>query len=415
MMDGRFPGRRRVAGAILALLVVSAGCDAPIAHFKLNLPYIHKWELENGESIPPQRLQKIADAMSALMGTPDDPVLVDHPEILISELLSDERLEMAAGPVGSDQQGRARGLFRQHCVHCHGITGDGAGPTAAFLNPYPRDFRRGIFKFKSTPKSVKPTRADLRRTLVEGIPGTAMPSFKLLTESELNALIDYVQYLAIRGEVERGLIEEAADLMEDEQMDLSAENLLLNRLQPVVASWKMAESQVTPISPPPYFSPDFDLAASIERGRQLYYGTVANCAQCHGDTQLGDGQQTDYDDWSKEFYPWNDPSDPEERDKMMAKYVALGGLPPRNAIPRNLRSGVYRGGRRPADIYWRIHNGIDGTPMPAASLRPEGAGAEVPGLTQDDLWDLVNFVLHLPYESLSRPEHADAVFQRERL
>src|SRR5207248_2464538 len=33
--------------------------------------------------------------------------------------------------------------------------------------------------------------------------------------------------------------------------------------------------------------------------------------------------------------------------------------------PRNLRLGVYRGGRRPLDLYYRIHDGINGTPMPA--------------------------------------------------
>ena len=29
-------------------------------------------------------------------------------------------------------------LYREHCAHCHGISGDGVGPTAVFLNPYPR-------------------------------------------------------------------------------------------------------------------------------------------------------------------------------------------------------------------------------------------------------------------------------------
>ncbi len=41
------------------------------------------------------------------------------------------------------------------------------------------------------------------------------------------------------------------------------------------------------------------LAESITKGRELFYGSKANCVKCHGPTALGDGQQDDYDDWSK--------------------------------------------------------------------------------------------------------------------
>ena len=35
-------------------------------------------------------------------------------------------------------------------------------------------------------------------------------------------------------------------------------------------------------------------------GRELFYGaTKGNCVKCHGPTGLGDGQQDDFDDWSK--------------------------------------------------------------------------------------------------------------------
>ena len=60
---------------------------------------------------------------------------------------------------------------------------------------------------------MKPTDDDLRRVLLNGVAGTAMPSFKLLNEGEIEALIDYVKYLAIRGEVERRLIEENVDFL----------------------------------------------------------------------------------------------------------------------------------------------------------------------------------------------------------
>ncbi|MFM7132191.1 MAG: c-type cytochrome, partial [bacterium] len=58
--------------------------------------------------------------------------------------------------------------------------------------------------------------------------------------------------------------------------------------------------------------------------------------------------------------------------------------------PANLNTGVYKGGRRPIDIYWRIAKGINGAKMPAheTTLKPE------------QIWDIVNFVLALP----ERPE-----------
>ena len=110
-----------------------------------------------------------------------------------------ERLAAAAGPVASDERGNARGLYRTHCVNCHGITGDGVGPTATFINPYPRDFRRGLYKFKSTPKGEKPTDEDLRLIIVNGIPGTAMPAYQALPDRDVLALVQYVRYLEPAG------------------------------------------------------------------------------------------------------------------------------------------------------------------------------------------------------------------------
>src|SRR3974390_2059387 len=49
---------------------------------------------------------------------------------------------------------QGRNLYMTHCQHCHGVTGDGKGPTARFLNPRPRDYRQGTFKFKSTLRAV---------------------------------------------------------------------------------------------------------------------------------------------------------------------------------------------------------------------------------------------------------------------
>jgi mono/diheme cytochrome c family protein len=118
---------------------------------------------------------------------------------------------MAAGPVWGNRPGEKRGLYRRQCAHCHGISGDGQGPTASILNPYPRDYRPGIFKFKSTYTAAEPTEEDLRTIVHNGVPGTAMPSFALLPPDEVNALVEYVKYLSIRGQMETALVNYIAD------------------------------------------------------------------------------------------------------------------------------------------------------------------------------------------------------------
>ena len=52
------------------------------------------------------------------------------------------------------------------------------------------------------------------------------------------------------------------------------------------------------------------------------------------------------------------------------------------------RQGVYRGGMRPLDLYYRIHAGINGAPMPAAK------GTVPP----EDIWHIVNYIKSLPYD-----------------
>lgn len=310
-------------------------------------------------------------------------------------LFRDEWLAAASGPVGSDKGGRSKGLYREHCAVCHGISGDGVGPVAFVLKPYPRDFRRGLFKFKSTPKGAKPTHEDLRRIIETGIPGTGMPSYRVLPAWEIDALAQYVSYLSIRGEVERGLIDYAAgelrpdqpivDEVGTDEEQATQRRVISDLVSTVARSWRQADSLVTPVRLP---NPKRDKAASIARGRELFLGDVANCVKCHGQSAEGDGQTTDYDDWAKEI----DPTD----SIALAEYCKSGALGPRTIRPRNLRLGIYHGGGLPEDFYRRIHNGIDGTPMPAALIKAPETPPATKGLTEDDIWCLVDFIISLP-------------------
>ncbi|MCH8043140.1 MAG: cytochrome c, partial [Planctomycetes bacterium] len=340
-------------------------------------------------------IQTVVNYMGAMFGTPD------APRVLAESGLDAAKVLLASGPVRIDGTGKQQGLFRRHCVHCHGITGDGMGPTAAFLNPYPRDFRKGLFKFKSTVRNAMPTTVstfekqadgslkeivpnDLKRTLREGIPGTAMPSFRTLPSSELDALIEYVKYLSLRGQMEERLFLELRDAIDEKERNqkLARSNLLGEiMLGGFVAKWKDAPNQI--IDPPE--PPEMALEESIERGRDLFYSFKkfskkgADCFTCHGTEALGDGEKAP-DDWNKLF----------NKHRRYEEFVDKGLiLPSRDQPPRNLRQGVFRGGRRPVDIYRRLHAGIPGVAMPGLV----SAGAQT--FTSDQIWHLVHFVRNL--------------------
>jgi mono/diheme cytochrome c family protein len=84
---------------------------------------------------------------------------------------------------------RGKALFESNCMACHGAQGRGDGPSAATMNPVPRNLAKpdawvngyhapGIFK-----------------TLGEGIRGTSMASFDYLPKKDRMALVHYVQSL----------------------------------------------------------------------------------------------------------------------------------------------------------------------------------------------------------------------------
>ncbi|MCM2369763.1 cytochrome c [Aporhodopirellula aestuarii] len=366
--------------------------------------------LEISRDVPTEAaLQDVSPLIETLFGTPQSPrwpvewMATDEQRSLVSL----DRLKIAAGGVTSDQENAHTGLYQEHCVICHGISGSGAGPASRYQVPYPRDFRAGVFKWKSTSRSEKPTRDDLMQLLVKGIPGTPMPSFSILPPSEREAIVDYVIYLSVRGEVERELLAFAIDMLdydttppeEDLRLRLvstadSAEvpsemtegqEAIAEVIDDVVGRWTSAEP--TPVPPYPELEGD-ELAASIERGKEIFHGQIANCAGCHGQGGAGGLPSLDYDDWTKDFTTRIGIS-PDDKDAVKP-FRKAGALPPRQIDPRVLAGGIMHGGGDPETLYRRIQNGIAGTPMPSVEISEDSAGKT--GLSPDQAWDLVNYL-----------------------
>jgi DMSO reductase family type II enzyme heme b subunit len=202
------------------------------------------------------------------------------------------------------EQGKV--VYFRRCSFCHGLLGDGNGPASDFLDPRPRDFTLGTFKFRNTQSGELPLDTDLFRTVSRGLPGTAMQAFDNdliksgLTENERWAVIAYIKTFAIE--------------FEDEELD-------------PVKRGKVVE---LPASRAPYN------ADTIARGKKVF--ERAKCWECHGKLGRGDGQKAfdREDDW---------------------------GFPIR--IRNVTHPWKIKAGTDVEDIYMRFSTGINGTPMPS--------------------------------------------------
>ncbi|HVY60808.1 MAG TPA: c-type cytochrome [Planctomycetota bacterium] len=97
-------------------------------------------------------------------------------------------------------------VYERYCVGCHGAKGDGQGEAARFLDPKPRDFTRGLFKFVSVEAGKMPRDDDLLKTITRGLRGTSMPSFRFVPEEERRAVIRYLKTFSSRWENPPGAI-----------------------------------------------------------------------------------------------------------------------------------------------------------------------------------------------------------------
>jgi mono/diheme cytochrome c family protein len=372
---------------LLLLGAVLAGCSQP-PEFRLNT------EGRDPRDITPAQAEAIRATLEELFGTPDEPKVPGEQAVSSSAEehsrpsgattgLRIELLRAAAGAAAGDALDNQRGLYRRHCVTCHGISGDGDGPGAAVLVPYPRDFRNGVFKYTSTAAGAKPTRDDLRRTMHRGNAGTAMPSFAILSEPEIEALIEYVQYLSIRGQTELYL---AAQVWEKHRpLPLQPGVVWEEGVLPAARGWAEAEKLVVVPPAPPECDTPRRRAVSIARGRELFSRPESRCIDCHGAIGRGDGLRAGklYDDWNRPKLA----ASPRRQADLARRFR----LPLQALRPRDLAQGVFQGGDRPLDLYWRIAVGVKGTPMPASAPMPGGKGT----LSPEEIWHVVDYIRSL--------------------
>ncbi|HEY4183277.1 MAG TPA: c-type cytochrome [Kofleriaceae bacterium] len=132
--------------------------------------------------------------------------------------------------------------YERLCASCHGASGDGRGPAAAYTWGAPRAFADGVYKWRSTGIGAPPTDADLALTIHFGVPGTSMHAFAL-ADADVADLIDVLHAFAPAAFAQR----------------------------------PPAPPVKRPVGPP----------RPPTSGRELW--KYAGCASCHGETGRGDG------------------------------------------------------------------------------------------------------------------------------
>jgi mono/diheme cytochrome c family protein len=293
-------------------------------------------QLLEPSALPKNEIEKLTNVLEELFGTPATPKLAENPLGVTPEKLV----------LGSR-------VYKEKCANCHGINGDGRGPTGAWVYPHPRDFRLGKSKYVTSPSNGTPTREDLAMAIRVGIAGNSMPSFALLPPEQLEAVIDYTIFLSVRGKVETELL--SAVMSEEgltEEPKAFVEQSRAAVLKRIAATEpKVLRPTVPQLEPQEAGLPSYD--DRIRRGFQNF--TTAGCASCH--TDYGRDLHYLYDDWG----------------------VAVP--------PANLSLGKYRGGGESLDLFRRIRCGIPPSGMPAVSEAT---------LADDQVWDLVLFLKALP-------------------
>ncbi len=143
----------------------------------------------------------------------------------------------------------AKVLYQNHCARCHGDTGEGDGVAYTMQRPWPRNFKTGIYKFRSTPLNSLPTLKDIEKTIAKGNLRTSMPPFEsFLSADEISLLAKYVLNIS----------------QANSEVPIATQELFYDEVL----------NQTNPSS------------TDLEVGQQLFN---ANCVSCHGDDARGLG------------------------------------------------------------------------------------------------------------------------------
>lgn len=241
-----------------------------------------------------------------------------------------------------------RQVYIEYCMACHGMNGEGNGPSSKGSNPPPRNFTQGLYKFGLSKDGALPSDEDFARIIKKGLHGTGMFAWDV-SSKQIYAVTQYIKTFAPQV-WEKG--------------DASSVG-------------KKVELQNDPWGLP-------RIESAVARGKDVYHG-VTSCQSCHmayvpskefsdinkkiNGSAVTDIDPTMYDlkNQESEYYLYN------HKDKF-AKY-----------LPPDFTWHEIRSAQTVEEIAYRLCAGVTGTGMPAWC-------GTVP---DDDVWALSYYVRSL--------------------
>lgn len=253
----------------------------------------------------------------------------------------------------------AADVYQFRCAVCHGDKGAGDGPAAEFLSPKPRDFTRGLWKYKTSPGELPPRDADLFATIKNGLVGTSMPGWaEVLSDKQISDLVAVVKRFDVNG---------AWAPKDAKKEDFDKDGRYTKPNLTSVAEVEPSDGQVA------YG------AESVARGKAVF---EENCRKCHG--QAGRGNITSgkllEDDWGERVWP-RDLTKPWTWRATEAAGESAPGKGDSAQREQTIRN-----------IHTRLAIGIRGTPMPAHRATEKG---EKDAIAAEDRWHVANYTYSL--------------------
>lgn len=147
-------------------------------------------------------------------------------------------IHVSAGKLNAGEQ-----IYKEYCMACHGVKGDGKGPSHKGMKVPPRDFTLGIYKFGQVASGDLPHDRHFYDLLTHGLNGTAMLPWGL-SDGQMDAVVQYIKTFAPK-------------VWEGKDKELGEE--IIATKDPFGEAHK---------------------SAAIQKGKEVYHA-VANCQSCH--------------------------------------------------------------------------------------------------------------------------------------